>query len=140
MPAIGDLELHARKRVPAFLALRGRCAKDKDTGLGPGGVMIWELAQDHQAGQADPLLQALKQALATPGMATIQLNNQNIELSFFGLPLGSYCVQWTSNLAAPGWNTLSITNVTGPGGPVQVVDPTAPAAPPYRFYRIKTPP
>ena len=35
---------------------------------GLGGVMIWELAQDHQNGQPDPLLQAVKQALATPGL------------------------------------------------------------------------
>jgi GH18 family chitinase len=33
---------------------------------GLGGIMIWELAQDHTPGTSDPLLQAVKQALATP--------------------------------------------------------------------------
>jgi chitinase len=39
---------------------------------GLGGVMIWELTQDHQAGQADPLLQALKRALNAPGFSSVQ--------------------------------------------------------------------
>ena len=60
---------------------------------GLGGVMIWELAQDHQSGQSSPLVQALKQALATPGLTSIQFSNQNINLSFPSLPLGSYRVQ-----------------------------------------------
>ena len=49
---------------------------------GLGGVMIWELAQDHQSGQSSPLVQALKQALATPGLTSIQFSNQNIKLKF----------------------------------------------------------
>ena len=38
---------------------------------GLGGVMIWELTQDHQAGQTDPLLQALKRALSAPGLPSV---------------------------------------------------------------------
>ena len=57
-----------------------------------GGVMIWELAQDHHSGQPDPLLLAIKQALATPGATKIRLNGQNVDLSFDSLPLGAYRV------------------------------------------------
>lgn len=104
-----------------------------------GGVMIWELAQDHQSGQPDPLLQALKQALATPGLITIQFTSQSINLSFASLPLGSYRVQWTDNLTNDVWNTLIITNVSGSGGPLQVTD-TNSFSQPQRFYRVQTPP
>ncbi len=106
---------------------------------GLGGVMIWELAQDHQTGQPDPLLQAVKQALATPGPITIQDSGQNIELSFTGLPLGSYRMEWTGDLISNVWDTLVITNVSGPGGVIQVVDPDA-TGQPKRFYRVQTPP
>jgi chitinase len=106
---------------------------------GLGGVMIWELAQDHHANQTDPLLQAVKQALATPGMASIQRNGSNLNLSFNSIPLGSYRVQWTSNLTAGVWNTLFTTNITGTGGVMQITDPGA-VSDARRFYRIKTPP
>jgi len=101
--------------------------------------MIWELAQDHQTGQPDPLLQAVKQALATPGPITIQDTGQNIELSFTGLPLGSYRMEWTGDLISNVWDTLVVTNVSGPGGVIQVVDPDADGQP-QRFYRVQTPP
>ncbi len=107
---------------------------------GLGGVMIWELAQDHTAGEPDPLLQAIKQALATPGPTTIQLNGSNVVLTFTGLPLGSYRVQWTTNLASPGWNTLLVTNMLGVGGPVNVSDSEALVRSASTFYRIQTPP
>lgn len=106
---------------------------------GLGGVMIWQIAQDHQNGQPDPLLQALKQALATPGPITIQAIGQNIELDFTGLPLGSYGVEWTSNLTGNIWNTLLVTNVFGTGGVIHVVDLGA-ASESKRFYRVQTPP
>jgi chitinase len=106
---------------------------------GLGGVMIWELAQDHQTGQPDPLLQAVKQALATPGPIAIQDTGQNIELSFTGLPLGSYRMEWTGDLISNVWDTLVVTNVSGPGGVIQVVDPDADGQP-QRFYRVQTPP
>jgi chitinase len=106
---------------------------------GLGGVMIWELAQDYQSGQPDPLLQALKQALATPGLTTIQFTNQSISLSFSSLPLGSYRVQWTGDLIASVWNTLIVTNVSGSGGPLEVTD-TNSFSLPQRFYRVQTPP
>ena len=107
--------------------------------LGLGGVMIWELAQDHQNGQADPLLLALKQALATLGLITIKDIGPDIELSFTSLPLGSYRVEWTEDLTNSAWNTLAVTNVSGPGGPLQIIDPAA-TSQPQRFYRVQTPP
>jgi chitinase len=106
---------------------------------GLGGVMIWELAQDHQSGQSSPLMQALKQALATPGLTSIQFSNQNINLSFPSLPLGSYRVQWTSDMTLDAWNTLVVTNVSGPGGMLQIADPNF-SSQSIRFYRVKTPP
>jgi GH18 family chitinase len=103
-----------------------------------GGVMIWELAQDHQAGKPDPLLQAVKQALATPGKTAIQRNGQDVDLSFASAPLGSYRVQWTPTLPQSNWNTLVITNVSGTGGVLHVPDPGPTQA--SKFYRVKTPP
>lgn len=106
---------------------------------GLGGVMIWELAQDHQSGQFSPLVQALKQALATPGLTSIQFSNQNINLTFPSLPLGSYRIQWTSDMTLNAWNTLVVTNVSGPGGTLQIADPNF-STQSNRFYRVKTPP
>lgn len=62
---------------------------------GLGGVMIWELGSGCRAGQPvgqrDPLLQAVKQALATPQMTAIGLSGQkDIRLEFTSLPLASY--------------------------------------------------
>jgi hypothetical protein len=102
--------------------------------------MIWELAQDHHANQPDPLLQAVKQALATPGTVAIQLSVPDIYLSFMSAPLGFYNVQWTSNLTSGIWNTLIVTNVAGTGGVMQVADPGAVFNQPDRFYRVRTPP
>ena len=45
--------------------------------LGLGGVMIWEIAQDHQTGKADALLRSIKLALTAPGTASVQLINRN---------------------------------------------------------------
>jgi GH18 family chitinase len=107
-----------------------------------GGLMIWELSQDYfptqPAGQRAPLITALKQALATPSIAAIQLDGTEVKFSFTTLPLGLYQVQWSSNLASASWNTL-INNVAGTGTNVQIADP-APATAPARFYRIETPP
>lgn len=103
-----------------------------------GGVMIWELAQDHKANQTDPLLAAIKQALATPGKTGIQRNGQIVDLSFTSAPLGSYRVQWTANLPQTNWNTLLVTNVSGTGGVLHVPDSSATQA--SKFYRVKTPP
>jgi chitinase len=104
-----------------------------------GGVMIWELAQDHQAGRTDPLLKAVKQALASPGSASLQSVGTNMNLSFTSMPLASYRVQWTSNISGELWNTLTVTNTPGTGGVVRVTDPGA-ATQQLRFYRVKTPP
>lgn len=105
---------------------------------GLGGVMIWELAQDHQNGQPDPLLQAVKEALASPGLVAIELTNQSVLLSFTGAALGSYRVQWTDNLTNTTWNTLTVTNVSGASQLLQILDPT-PIGQPQRFYRIQSP-
>ena len=106
---------------------------------GLGGVMIWELSQDFQKGQPQPLLAAVKQAIATPGPITILNFGAQIELNFLSIPLGSYSVEWESNLAGGDWNTLMITNVPGTGGVIQVFDPRSPT-PAQRFYRVQTPP
>jgi hypothetical protein len=100
--------------------------------------MIWELAQDHHAGQPDPLLQSIKQALATPGSTAIQLNGQSVDLGFASMPLGSYRVQWSSNVSGGPWNTLAVTNVSGTGGVLHVSDPSVNQS--RRFYRVQTPP
>ncbi len=109
---------------------------------GLGGVMIWELSEDffptQSGGQRAPLLQAVKQSLATPGLTAIQLQGQNLQLSFNSLPLALYRVMWTSNLADGSWNTLS-NNLNGTGGILRVNDPNPPNDP-QRFYRIQTPP
>ena len=105
---------------------------------GLGGVMIWEIAQDHQSGQADPLLLAVKQALDSPGQIAIQSINPDIALSFNGVALGSYRVQWTDSLTNNLWNTLVVTNISGPGQLLQIVDPQ-PFNWPQRFYRVQSP-
>jgi chitinase len=105
-----------------------------------GGVMIWELAQDHQAGSPDPLLEAVKQSVASPGQITVQSSGNNFNLAFSGISLGSYAVQWTSNLAGGNWNTLALTNLSGLGGGIQVTDPGALTNQSVRFYRVLTPP
>ena len=104
---------------------------------GLGGMIIWELTQDHQPNQPDPLLQAIKQALQTPGKLALQRSGPNISVNFTGAPLGSYQVQWTTNFSA--WNSLLATNVslTWTGGVIQATDPSS--IQPRRFYRVKTP-
>lgn len=107
---------------------------------GLGGVMIWELSQDHQANEPDPLLEAVNQSLASPGPLSVQLMGSNISLSFAGIALGDYSVQWTSNLVAGQWNVLVLTNISGDGGTEQILDPGAATNHIPRFYRVKTPP
>jgi GH18 family chitinase len=48
---------------------------------GLGGVMVWEIAQDHQGGQSDSLVPALKQALRTPGPSSLQRNSDKVNLT-----------------------------------------------------------
>jgi chitinase len=105
---------------------------------GLGGVMIWELSQDFQGGQPQQLLSAVKQALATPGPMTISNSGSQIELNFLSIPLGAYSVEWESNLTGGGWNTLTVTNVLGTGGVIQVFD-SRPLSAGRRFYRVLTP-
>jgi GH18 family chitinase len=105
---------------------------------GLGGVMIWELAQDHQSGQADPLLQAVKQALMSPGAVAIQITNQDVMLTFTGVALGSYRIQWTDTLTNSTWNTLTVTNISGSSQPLEVID-SDPFGQPNKFYRVRSP-
>ncbi len=107
---------------------------------GLGGVMIWELAQDHTPNQPDPLLQALKAAVATPGPCYLQSNGYDMNLTFSSIALGTYRVEWSSDLTPGAWNTLLVTNVPGAGGPLQITDPGAGTNQTARFYRIQTPP
>ena len=106
---------------------------------GLGGVMVWELSQDFQSGKPQLLLSALKQSLTTPGPMTILNSGSQVELNFLSIPMGSYSVEWESNLAGGIWNTLTITNVSGTGGVLQVFDSRPPSAA-QRFYRVQTPP
>lgn len=105
---------------------------------GLGGLMIWELAQDFTPGQPQPLLQAIKQSLATPSLTSVQENGGYVDFDFTSLPLANYRIQWSSNLSNSAWTTLT-TNVHGTGGVLQYMDPT-PATQPQRFYRVQTPP
>jgi chitinase len=108
-----------------------------------GGVMIWELGQGYRAtqptGQRDPLVQAIKQALATPGVTTIRRSGLDIQLDFTSAPLALYRILWTSNLTLSAWNNLT-NNVSGSGGPLRITDPGAITNQPQRFYRVQTPP
>lgn len=107
-----------------------------------GGVMIWELGEGYRSsepvGKKDPLLQAIKQSLATPRITSVARTNQNIVFSFTSLPLASYRVQWSSNLNSGVWNTLT-NNVPGTGSTLQITDSNA-ISQSVRFYRVKTPP
>jgi len=105
-----------------------------------GGLIIFELGQDHQPGQTDPLLQAIDNALATPGKITIQRSGPTVNLSFASAPLGSYQVQWSSNLTANSWNILVRTNLslTATNETIQTMDSGIFSQPP-RFYEVKTP-
>lgn len=107
---------------------------------GLGGVMIWELGTGYRStqpeGQRDPLLQAIKQALAPPRLNPLTVTNNQVGLSFTGMPLAQYRVQWTSNAFATNWSSLPAT-LSSTGGVIQFQDPIAPLP---RFYRVKTPP
>jgi chitinase len=105
---------------------------------GLGGIMIWELAQDFIPGQQAPLVQTLKQSLATPSVASIRVSNGYIDFTFTSLLLASYRILWNSNLTGGNWSTIT-TNVDGTGSLLQITDPS-PATEPRRFYRIQTPP
>ncbi|MDB6026645.1 MAG: hypothetical protein JWM68_2868 [Verrucomicrobiales bacterium] len=107
-----------------------------------GGIMIWELGEGYRAsqpvGQRDPLLQAVKQALAPPRLTGITRTNQNIQVSFNSMPLALYRVQWNANFGSTNWSTLT-TNIVGDGGTLQVTDTNA-LLQARRFYRVQTPP
>ncbi len=105
-----------------------------------GGIMIWELAQDYKPNVTSPLLQAVKQAVAMPNLTNIQTSGNDVSLTFSSIPLGSYRVQWRSDLASGTWNTLLTTNIQGLGGPLQITDYGALTNQTERFYRVQTPP
>ncbi|MEI6972803.1 MAG: glycoside hydrolase family 18 protein, partial [bacterium] len=106
---------------------------------GLGGLMIWELAEGYRpsqpVGQREPLLQAVKQSLATPCFTGIQTRGSDVQLNFTSLPLANYRILWASDLSANAWSTLS-NNVSGTGGTLQIIDTNASP----RVYRIQTPP
>lgn len=108
---------------------------------GLGGVMIWELSQEYfpsaPAAGRHPLSQAINEALLAPGRMTAELFNAGATLQFTGMPLGSYRVQWSGDLASPVWNTLVATNFVGPSGLVSVTDPHALNGG-QRFYRVQS--
>jgi len=108
-----------------------------------GGVMIWELGEGYRAtlpiGQRDPLLQALKRAVATPQFISVQRTNNDVVLSFSTAWLAAYRLLSTSNLANGSWDTLA-TNLSGNGFTQQVTDPGAITNQSRRFYRLQTPP
>jgi chitinase len=111
-----------------------------------GGLMIWELSQDYDPtapeGQRNPLTRSVKTALATPGLATLQPSNTDIQISFTTAPLGLYQVLFSTNLASPLWITLT-NNVPGGSNGITtsiVLDTSALSTQPQRFYRIQTPP
>ena len=89
------------------------------------GVMIWNLSQGYRAtppaGRRDPLLQAIKQSFVPPRVTNIGIDGQDIHFDFTSLPLGLYRVQWTSNLNATAWNTLT-NGLSGTSGTLQVID------------------
>jgi chitinase len=111
-----------------------------------GGVMIWELGQGYlpqqPVGERTPLLSAIEQTLATPELTSIQLETQQVRLSFTTAPLAAYRVLWSSNLLAAGNNWLTLTsNVTGPSNGVGLLQITIPkSGQPQSFFRIQTPP
>jgi chitinase len=107
---------------------------------GLGGLMIWEIAQDHVYTQPSPLMQAVNQALATPGLISLQKSNADVNLTFNSIALGSYRVEWNSNLNSTAWKTLVVTNVAGTGAPLKIHDAGVITNQPGRFYRIQTPP
>jgi hypothetical protein len=67
-------------------------------------------------------------------------SNNDAGLAFDGIALGSYRVEWASNLSGGLWNTLLITNVPAAGGLLQVTDHGAFTNQPLRFYCVQTPP
>ena len=111
---------------------------------GLGGVMIFDLGSGYLTSQTtnrDPLLQAVKQAVLSPHVSPPQVTNGMVNFNFTSIPLATYRVQWTSNLASTNWNTLAyLTN--GGSGTAAVLNVTDAAAPnsTNRYYRVKTPP
>lgn len=111
-----------------------------------GGLMIWELGQGYlpnqPAGHRDPLLQAIRQTLATPRIRAIQVATQDVQLTFSTAPLAHYRVQWTDSVSATStWHTLT-NDLPGPSNGLSQMQSTDPSAllQPQRFYRIQTPP
>ena len=107
-----------------------------------GGVMIWELAGGYRAsqpiGQREPLLQAVKQAFATPQVTNAAISGTSFQIAFTAAPLGQYAVVWSSNLTSTTWTTL-LTNTSSAGGSLLVTNTNA-LNQAQRFYRVQTPP
>ncbi|HVM48925.1 MAG TPA: glycoside hydrolase family 18 protein [Candidatus Acidoferrum sp.] len=132
-------------------ACQAKVSYARNNGL--GGVMVWEVGDGYRpglpSGQREPLLQAMKAAVAAPSLAGIQASNQDIQLRFNSIPLAQYRVLWTSDLESGAWNSLTssipggasmpLTNINS-GTNVLVTDCGALTNAPRRFYLLQTPP
>ncbi len=107
---------------------------------GLGGVMIWELSQgwraDLPAGQRDPLLKAMKQALAESFLVgNTQRGSNQLTFQFSSVPGRGYRVQSIDRMATTNWQTLA--NLTATGASTVVRDSLKPGS--NRFYRVTVP-
>ena len=82
---------------------------------------------------------AVQEALTAPGAIAIACRDQEDESSFTAILLVSYRVPWTGDLPTNGCNTLAVTNISGPGGWLQILDPDS-FHQPHRFCGVQTPP
>jgi chitinase len=108
-------------------------------GRGLGGVMIWELGGGYRAsqpaGQRDPLLQAVKQAVRGMFRITrLQSSGTDVTIEFSSTVGQSYTVEGTSDLGTGTWQTIASLTATEPVS--LVTDPGA-ASQPRRFYRVR---
>jgi chitinase len=92
-----------------------------------GGVMIWELAQDHQPGRVDPLLQALKQALNAPGLSRSPTGGDHPKLAIERTGLEVLRAPWA------GKDSADLL------GGLQAADPSYLATQPRSLYHTPTP-
>jgi chitinase len=108
-----------------------------------GGVMIWELAQDYRtgwpAGQRNPLVQAVRQALGTPPVPSIAAESGNTNLKFGGTLVGLFPVTATSNPMPQAWVTVG-PNVSAAGAFTTVKDSGAVTNEALGIDRVQAPP
>jgi chitinase len=108
------------------------------TRRGLGGVMIYELGggyrPDQAAGQRDPLLQAVKQAVRDTFVITeVRSVGEDVRVTFSSAIGQSYLLEWSRDLGSGSWQT--VTRVTATGLSTQVTDPGG-ASQLRGFYRV----